>query len=168
MIDFEYLWKDTTESWPSNIFGFGLRVTEMPPEVDVNTDILYKSFISGFKQYGRIWDEIIPRPELLEAQKLKKIAKNEFYYKSDLWGRILFNFAIAYRNNKLPREQIIEAMIPFYHSRILSFVNKTNHMGTKECEEYFEAINRTMENEKYYLIARWDEDQEKMGRKLFY
>ena len=67
MIDFEYLWKDTTESWPSNIFGFGLRVTEMPPEVDVNTDILYKSFISGFKQYGRIWDEIIPRPELLEA-----------------------------------------------------------------------------------------------------
>ena len=41
-------------------------------------------------------------------------------------------------------------------------------MGTKECEEYFEAINRTMENEKYYLIARWDEDQEKMGRKLFY
>jgi len=167
MIDFEYLWKDTTESWPSSIFGFGLGIEEKPPAVNVNTDALYKSFISGFEQYGEVWEKIIPRPELIEINKTKKFSKEQFYYHSDLWARVLFNFAVAYRNNEIPRKQIIEAMVPFYHSRILSFVNKTDHMETKECEEYFESIVRVFENEKYYLIKRWDQDQKKLGYKLF-
>ena len=167
MIGFEYLWKDTTESWPSSIFGFGLGVYEKPPEVSVDTEVLYKSFVSGFERYGEMWQKIIPKTELIEVDKTRKFSKEQFYYSSDLWARILFNFAIAYRNNEIPRDQIIEAMVPFYHSRILSFVNKTVHMDTKECEEYFESINRVFENEKYYLITRWDEDQRKLGHKLF-
>lgn len=167
MINFEYLWKDTTESRPSNIFGFGLGVEEKPPTVDVNTDALYSSFITGFDRYGELWERIIPKDELMEVSDVKKMSKDLFYYHSDLWARILFSFAIAYRNNQVPKEKIIEGMIPFYHSRILSFVNKTNDMGIKECEEYFEAINRVFENEKYYLIKRWDEDQKRLGYKLF-
>jgi glycosyltransferase involved in cell wall biosynthesis len=167
MIDFEYLWKDTLESIPSSIFGFGLGVDEKPPPVSVNSEALYNSFISGFDKYGKLWEKIIPRPELIEVSKSKKMDKEKFYYPSDLWARILFSFAIAYRNGELTKEQIIEAMIPFYHSRILSFVNKTIHMEMKECEEYFESIVRVFENEKYYLIKRWDTDQKKLGDKLF-
>ena len=167
MIDFEYIWKDTTVSWPSSIFGFGLGVEEKPPPVSVNIDALYNSFITGFDKYGELWEKIIPQPELIEINKTKKLPKEQFYYRSDLWARILFNFAIAYRNNELPRDKIVESMIPFYHSRILSFVNKTQHMGIKECEEYFEGIVRVFENEKYYLIKRWDQDQMKLGHKLF-
>ena len=167
MIDFEYLWKDTKESWPSNIFGFGLGNDEKPPVVDVNTDALYKSFVTGFDNYGELWEKIVPGPELTEVSKTKNCTKDKFYYPSDLWARILFGFAIAYRNNEIPREDIIESMIPFYHSRILSFVNKTIDKGTKECEEYFESINRIFESEKDYLIKRWDEDQRKLGHHLF-
>jgi glycosyltransferase involved in cell wall biosynthesis len=167
MIDFEYLWKDTTESWPSSIFGFGLGVEEKPPEVSVDTEALYGSFTSGFDRYGELWNRIVPRPELIEVQKTTKMTKDQFYYPSDLWARILFSFAIAYRNNEMPKEDVLLAMIPFYHSRILSFVNKTGHMDIKECEEYFEAINRVFEQEKYYLIKRWDEDQRKLGHQLF-
>ncbi|MBN2123763.1 MAG: glycosyl transferase [Deltaproteobacteria bacterium] len=167
MIDFEYLWKDTTESWPSSIFGFGLGVEEKPPEVSVDTETLYKSFVSGFDRHAEIWNRIIPQPELIELEKTKGLSKEQFYYPSDLWARVLFNFAIAYRNNEVAKEDIVDAMIPFYHSRILSFVNKTGHMDIKECEEYFEAINRVFEAEKYYLIKRWDEDQMKLGHKLF-
>jgi hypothetical protein len=167
MMDFEYLWKDTTESWPSSIYGFGLGVDEQPPPVNVNSDALYDSFITGFEKYGKLWEKIIPQPEFIEVKKDKKLSKEQFYYPSDLWARILFSFAIAYRNNEISRGEIIEAMIPFYHSRILSFVNKTDHMEIKECEEYFESINRVFESEKYYLIKRWDQDQKKMGQKLF-
>ena len=38
MIDFEYLWKDTIETFPTSIYGFGLGVNEKPPMVRVNTD----------------------------------------------------------------------------------------------------------------------------------
>ena len=167
MIDFEYLWKDTGSSLPSNIFGFGLGVDEKPPEVRVNMDALYDSFMSGFDRYEQLWKKIIPQPVLIEVNKARKLSREQFYYHSDLWARILFSFAIAYRNDVIPREQILDAMIPFYHSRILSFVNKTYHMDIRECEEYFESIVRVFEREKYYLIQRWDEDQRKLGQKLF-
>jgi hypothetical protein len=167
MIDFEYFWKDTSESWPSSIFGFGLGAMETPPPVSVDTDTLYSSFIQGFESYGELWKKILPKEEFALVKKTKKIPKDKFYYSSDLWARILFNFAIAYRNNQIPKEMIVESMIPFYHSRILSFVNKTIHMDIKECEEYFEKIVRVFEEEKPYLIERWNMEQKKMGNNLF-
>ncbi|MBW2636462.1 MAG: glycosyltransferase, partial [Deltaproteobacteria bacterium] len=60
MIDFEYFWKDTKESWPSSIFGFGLGADEKPPAIDVNTDDLYESFVAGFDKYGELWEKIVP------------------------------------------------------------------------------------------------------------
>ncbi|MDD5476339.1 MAG: glycosyltransferase [Syntrophales bacterium] len=167
MIDFEYLWKDTTDSWPSSIFGFGLGIDEKPPAVKVNTGALYKSFTSGVDRYAENWERIVPPGELAEVKKTRMMPQKSFYYPSDLWARILFSFAIAYRNNEIPRDRIIESMIPFYHSRILSFVNRTNRKNIRECEEYFESIVRVFEKEKCYLIKRWDEDQKKLGNKLF-
>lgn len=167
MIEYEYIWKDTFGSLPSSIFGFGLGVNEDPPEIKINKNVLYNSFISGFKTYGGLWEKIISKPEWIELGKVQKLSEKQFYYHSDLWARILFDFAIAYRNNEMPRENIIEALLPFYHSRLLSFVNKSSHMDIKECEEYFESIERIFEAEKYYLIERWDQDQIKLGHKLF-
>lgn len=167
MVDFEYLWKDTNESWPSSIFGFGLGVDDKPSPISIDTEALHTSFIAGFDQYGDVWERVIPAQELRDIRETRKLDRDHFYYPSDLWARVLFNFAIAYRNNEMALERIIQAMIPFYHSRILSFVNKTTHMETRDCEEYFESINRIFENEKDYLIERWDEDQRKLGHKLF-
>jgi len=167
MVEFEYLWKDIKESWPSSIFGFGLGVREDPPTVDVDTDALYSSYISGFDKYEEVWKKIIPKAELDAVRDTRKIAKGHFYYPSDLWARILFNFAIAYRNKDIAHEFIIESLIPFYHSRILSFVNKTIDMDIKECEEYFESVVRVFEAEKSYLIKRWDEEKRNLGHKLF-
>lgn len=158
MLDYEYLWEDTKESRPSSIYGFGLGVDEKPPAISVNTDILFKNFLSGFDKYGKLWEKIIPLPEYTEIERHRHIKdKNQFYYHSSLWARILFNFAIAYKNNKIDRNKILEALIPFYHSRILSYVNRTKNLDTREAEEYLENIARVFEAEKYYLIERWYE-----------
>jgi len=167
MIDFEYLWKDLSDSLPSSIFGFGLGVEEKPPEVQVDTKALHQSFITGFDQFGELWEKILPSREMSLFENTCRMAKDHFYYPSDLWARILFSFAIAYRNNEISRDSIIESMIPFYHSRILSFVNKTGDKGIKDCEEYFEHIVRVFEEEKGYLIQRWDEDNKKLNNRLF-
>ena len=167
MIDFEFIWKDTFESRPSNIYGFGLGIEEKPPAVDVNTDALFSRFLDGFNTYGKVWEKIIPLAEFMQIKKLQEIKdKKMFYYHSDLWARILANFAVAYRDNQVPREKIIESMIPFYYSRILSYVNKTEVSGVKEAEEYLENINRVFESEKYYLINRWDSTRKRLGVKL--
>jgi glycosyltransferase involved in cell wall biosynthesis len=168
IIDFEFIWKDTFDSRPSNIYGFGLGIEEKPPVVKVNTDVLFESFKSGFKTYGNLWEEIIPGPEFMQVSKLKDIKdKKQFYYSSDLWARVLFSFAIAYRTKVVDRDKLIQSMIPFYHSRTLSFVNRTEKSSIKDAEEYLENITRVFEKEKYYLMQRWDTSVKSLGHKLF-
>lgn len=165
MIEFEYLWKYISESRPSSIYGFGLGVVEKPPAVDVNTEVLLKSFRDGFEKYADIYEQVVPLPEMNEISKYRDKSIDQFYYQSNLWARILFNFAIAYRNNEIDRKKLLEALIPFYHSRVLAYVNKTKTLETRESEEYLENINRVFEAEKYYLIQRWDETAN--GKMLF-
>ncbi len=169
MIDFEYLWKDTHESRPSSIYGFGMGVEEKPPAVEVNTEKLHQSFISGFEKYGDIWEKIIPLPEYNEILKYKKIKnKNSFYYPSSLWARILFSFAVAYKSNSsIDRTKIMEALIPFYHSRVLSYINRTKDWEVREAEEYLENISRVFEKEKYYLLEQWNGIEKNLASRLF-
>jgi hypothetical protein len=54
-------------------------------------------------------------------------------------------------------------MIPFYHSRVLSFANKTEKANIKEAEEYLENITRIFDREKYYLVQRWDSSVRRLG-----
>jgi glycosyltransferase involved in cell wall biosynthesis len=163
MIDFEYLWKDTFESRPSIIYGFGLGQKDDVPEVKVNQNRLHNSFLSGFKQYHNIWKKVLPLQNWQAVEGLQKLSVDEFYYHSDLWARILFDFAIAYRSEIVERKQLLESLIPFYHSRVLSFANKTAGMNTGEAELYLENINRVFEGEKYYLIERWDQSLKANG-----
>ena len=168
IIDFEFIWKDTFSSRPSNIYGFGLGIEEKPPTVDVNTDSLFESTMSGLKKYGKLWEKFIPGPEYAQIRLWEKTEdKKNFNYSSDLWARILFNFAIAYRMNEINRDRLIESMIPFYHSRVLSFANKTEKASIKEAEEYLENVTRVFEREKYYLVQRWDNSVKRLGSKLF-
>lgn len=168
MVDFEYLWKQLNESRPSSIFGFGLGVDEKPPEVNVSTDKLYESFCKGFETYDEIWNEVLPLPELTQINKLaEETEQDSFFYHSDLWARILFNFAVAYKRDNRDQTELLEALIPFYHSRVLSFVNKTLKYGTLETEEYLENIIRVFEREKHYLLSRWDETKNTHDSLLF-
>jgi hypothetical protein len=55
-------------------------------------------------------------------------------------------------------------LIPLYHARVLSFVNKTRNYTAREAEEYLENVLRIFEAEKYYLIQRWDSVKSSNGR----
>ena len=167
MIEFEYIWEDTFESRPSNIYGFGLGIEEQPPPVDVNTDKLFSGFHDGFKEHEKLWQQVIPNNEFVALKKVLNIKKKEkFYYSTELWARILFNFSVAYRDGAIDRDLLIESMIPFYYSRVLSFYNKTVDYNVKDAEEYLENINGVFEGEKYYLIERWDQSRRELAAKL--
>ncbi len=168
MIDFEYLWKATFESRPSNIYGFGLGVEDNPPEVKVDVKKLFKNFFSGYRKYKDIWKQVIPVTQLREIERLLSLDEpGNFYYSTLVWARILFDYAVAYKNNDIDRNLLLLSFIPLYHSRVLSYVNKTKNMKTREAEEYLENITRVFEREKYYLIERWEEAERSRGEKFF-
>ncbi|HEX9910294.1 MAG TPA: hypothetical protein VGA86_05380, partial [Desulfatiglandales bacterium] len=51
---------------------------------------------------------------------------------------------------------LLDSLVAFYYSRMLSYMNKTRDMGPRECEEYLDSIYRVYEREKSHLIERWD------------
>jgi glycosyltransferase involved in cell wall biosynthesis len=166
IVEFEYLWKYIGVSRPSTIFGFGLGADEQPPEVDVSVETLFNSFRAGYESHLDDWRRVIPPAEFNQVMRLSEIGKPEaLTFDSSLWARIVFSFAVAYKNaTEKEREGLMDALIPFYHSRVLSFVNKTKSYSAREAEEYLENIQRIFEGEKYYLIERWDQAKSNNGR----
>lgn len=166
MIDFEYLWKYVGPSRPSSIYGFGQGMDQPAPAVDVSTDKLFASFKEGWKTHGGLWREVIPLADFRGIEEMAAIeSEGSFTFSSELWARIIFNFAVAYRNaDEADRDRLMEALIPFYHSRVLSFVNKTRNFDAREAEEYLDRTSRVFEAEKYYLIDRWDHAKSVNGR----
>ena len=130
-MDFEYLWKYSSESLPTNIFGFGLGVKEDPPEVQVNSENLFRSFTKGKDEFDQVIDFVFHEP--------------------------------AFRDELERRPILLNSLIPIYHVRTLSFVNETRDMDTRETEDFLEMECRLMEDEIYYLIAKWNQTPRKDG-----
>lgn len=161
--DYEYLWKDTFESKPTSIFGFGLGIRDEPPAVYVNTENLRKSFEEGMEKFCQVWEKVIAPLNLGDLLKLKEIATSQIKVPADLWARILFDYIVAFRDKLVERPELVNSLIPIYFIRTLGFVNETKDMETKEAEEFLEVECRIMEAEKYYLIAKWNQTPRRDG-----
>jgi glucosylglycerate synthase len=162
MVPFEYLWKEGPENRENPIFGYGLGVHEKPPVPSVDIDHLYTTFLEGLKTYRDTWRKVISEPDMAQVDRVGTQTRDQFYYPSDLWVRILYDYAVAYRYEAVPRQLLLDSLVPFYSSRMLSYINKTRTMETRECEEYLDAIFRIYEREKSHLITRWDGQREKL------
>jgi glycosyltransferase involved in cell wall biosynthesis len=160
MTPFEFLWKEVAENRPSQIFGYGLGVHEKAPVPSVDVDHLYRTFVEGFNIYCETWSRVLSDLDMAQVQQLGSQVKESFYYPSDLWVRIVYDYAAAYRYESVPRQVLLDSLIPFYYSRMLSYMNKTRHMETRECEEYLDAIYPIYQREKSHLIERWDGQRE--------
>lgn len=157
MVDFEYLWKGISRSRPSIIYGFGLGQRTTVPEVHIHREGLFQSLQQGFQQYSEIWQKVLQADNWSAVNQFINQPCDQFSFASDLWARMIFDFATAYCAGSIPRRQLLSAFIPLYHARVLSFFNRTQQMTLAEAEEYLENINRVFEKQKPYLIQRWDE-----------
>ncbi len=157
MQNFENFWLKMKYSRPTAIYGFGLGEVEMPPKVDVDTDKLIQNFHNGFDQYGEMWQKILSNDVYLKLMEIKGMTKEVFDFPTDLWARVLYDVAIAYRDSAPERDLIMDSLIPLYFGKTLAFVKKTEKMTIQQAEEAIEEDCMTFEMTKPYLIQRWKE-----------
>jgi hypothetical protein len=156
MKHFDSFWTRVKYSRPTAIFGFGLGETEMPPEVSVDTENLMNKFQDGFKENSEVWKRAMLDDVYKKLLEIKDLKEKEFTFPTDLWARILFDMAIAYRNSIMDRDLMLDSLIPLYFGRTLSFVKRTKRMSIKQAEEAIEEDCITFEMTKPYLIKRWN------------
>ena len=158
MDSFESYWLNIKYSKPTAIYGFGLGETEMPPKVNADTEKLYSNFHDGFEEYGDIWKGILTNDVYQKLIEIKGMKKTVFTFPTDLWARLLYDVAIAYKKSVFDRDTIMDSLIPLYFGKTLSFVKKTAKMSIQQAEEMIEEDCMTFEMTKPYLLQRWQEE----------
>jgi glycosyltransferase involved in cell wall biosynthesis len=149
-------WSRVKWSKPTAIFGFGLGETEMPPDMTVNKEGLYVKFNAGAQSMTDQWDSVLT-PEVFA--KLVEVAEadiDRFDFPTELWAKILFDYAIAYKCREDGSNTLLDSLQPLYYGRVLSYVNKVDNMSTQQAEEYVEDQCLVFEETKPYLVERWN------------
>ncbi len=157
MIHLEPLWTKVKYSRPTAIYGFGLGEVEMPPKVEVNTQNLLDKFREGGTRYQAPWKAILAEDVYKKVMEILGMKEAEFDFPTDLWARVLFDMAVAFKTETLGRGTIMDSLIPLYFGKTLSYVKKTRRMSIKQAEEAIEEDCLTFEMAKPYLLQRWQE-----------
>jgi glucosylglycerate synthase len=155
MKHFEAFWSRVKYSRPTAIYGFGLGEVEMPPKVIVDTQGLLTKFHDGFDEFKDVWEEVLSEDVYKKVLEIKNMKETEFNFPTDLWARLLFDMSISHRDAVVPRDLMMDSLIPLYFGRTLSFVKKTKRMSVKQAEEMIEEDCTTFETAKPYLLQRW-------------
>ena len=154
---FESFWMRVKYSKPTAIFGFGLGEVEMPPKVEVDSHKLIQNFHDGFSSYKEIWEMALSKDVYQKLREIRGMKERVFNFPTDLWARILYDMAVAYRDGLPDPDQFMDSLIPLYFGRTFSFVKKTKRLSTRQAEEAIEEDCMTFEMTKPYFIKRWME-----------
>jgi hypothetical protein len=149
-------WMRVKWSRPTAIFGFGLGEVEMPPPVKVSQDKLDEKFKGGFPEFREVWTQVLSQEIMNKVDEIGELPQEQFDFPTQLWAKLLFDFAVAYHQKVVDREKLLSSLIPLYFGKTLSFVRKTERMSVQQAEEYIENECMVFEETKPYLLERWD------------
>ncbi|MDD3473769.1 MAG: glycosyl transferase [Syntrophaceae bacterium] len=155
MIEYESFWREVKWSRPTAVFGFGLGDVEMPPPVEMDTHRLWENFIGGIRKDWDLYADVISRENLNKLEEVVDLPVGGFEFPAGLWAKIIYDFAISYRNHSFDRSKLVRALIPIHYGKTLSFVTETQAMNNQQVEEFIEDQCAQFEKAKSYLVEKW-------------
>ncbi|MGH9493408.1 MAG: hypothetical protein ACRD3B_00320, partial [Candidatus Sulfotelmatobacter sp.] len=112
-------------------------------------------FAVGVTQLEPVFSSILSPSSLSELQRIAALDVADFNYPVDLWARTVFEFAAAYHKSVINRDHIIQAMVPLYRGRSLTFFLENREGTEKDIEDKVESLCGEFERLKPYLLERW-------------
>ena len=147
------IWMPIRGSEPVTTFGFEYSVGLEP--VNVNTARMLKLFREGLNSLREIWLDILGSGDFGEVERLGALSDGEFDFPLGLWTRVIYDYAIAFHQKKLPTEHLIKSLTPLYIGKTASFIQAAEHMEAAEAEAEIEKLCMEFESNKDYLATRW-------------
>ena len=155
MVRFDSFWKDVKWSRPTAVYGVSLGDLELPPPVEFDVKILSDRFLSGLHAHSDIYNAILDRQNMNKLEEAAELPASGFEFPTGLWAKVVYDFAIAYKRNLLPTDQLIDVLLPLFYGKTWSFILETQPMNTQQVEEFIEDQCLQFEKAKPYLVERW-------------
>ena len=155
----EKYWKKVKWSRPTAILGISSEDAEPAEEITIDIDWLHEKFLGGFRKYEEFWREVVSQSTYNKVQEIRNLDMNHFSFPAQTWTTILYDFAVAFRGKDDEyREHLLEALLPLFYGKALSYVRKTERMSVQQAEDAIETECMVFEENKPYLISKWNEN----------
>ena len=149
------LWSTITGSQQVPTLGPPPEV--LPEAVRVNHKRLREMFATGVAQLEPVLQSILSASTLSELQRIATLGNGHFNYSAEVWARTVFEFAAAYHKSIISRDHILQALVPLYRGRSLTFLLETRDGSTESIERWEESLCGEFERLKPYLLQIWAE-----------
>jgi hypothetical protein len=121
----------------------------------VNRKRLLEMFATGVAQLEPVLRSILSSSLISELQTIAALGINEFDYPAELWTKTVFEFAASYHKSTINRDHIIQALVPLYRGRSLTFVTENRNGTEEDVQMREESLCATFETLKPYLLEIW-------------
>jgi glycosyltransferase involved in cell wall biosynthesis len=156
MQEYEPVWWGREGARPVEVFGFRFDVGLDPINVDVPR--MARAFERGCEELGEVWALALTPDTLARLRALARGCRlgQPLHMDNELWTRVVYEFASAYRRQPISRGHLMRSLTPLYLARVASFVIETQQMGPAEVETEIENLCLAFEQQKPYLRAQWN------------
>jgi glycosyltransferase involved in cell wall biosynthesis len=149
---YEKKWRMVNGSQPVKIVSRVSEEAKLEP-LSVSQSKLMAEFEEGFSHFDSLYRQIL-EPENYTAlkRKAKKLKdKGTVDFPSDLWARIVYDFAFLYQTWNRNRRRLVDILTPLYFGRTASYCQEVGDLSDDRAEEVVEKQANIFEERKAYL-----------------
>jgi glucosylglycerate synthase len=148
-------WSTVSGSQPVPTIGAPSEVVLEPLRVDRKR--LRDMFATGVAELEPVFRSILSASTLSELQRIAGLDVSEFNYPAEVWAKTVFEFAASYHKSVISRDHIVQALVPLYRGRALSFLLESRDGPGEDIETAVESLCGEFERLKPYLLEVWAE-----------
>ena len=141
-------WQRVRGTQPAHLFTPSAPAAE-PSDITPMLD----AFRLAYTNLHEIWSLVLPPNSLLGLKRLSVAPAESFHMPDNLWARIVYDFALAYRLRTINRGHLLGALTPLYLAWVASHLVLTGS-GTQP-EKHIQDLAAAFESDKAYLVSRW-------------
>jgi glycosyltransferase involved in cell wall biosynthesis len=154
MESYESVWKGVHSNEQVPLFGFAFEVGVEP--LTVNTDRMIHAAQQGVADLREIYSLFLSPQTLVDLTSFVHRNGQGFHMPDQLWVRMIYEAATAYRYRLIDRDHLLQSLVPLYLGRTASFVLEVKDSNAAQVEERIEQLGQVFEAEKPYLAQQWD------------
>jgi hypothetical protein len=109
----------------------------------------------GWIEYRALWQRILTFDNLNHLETLATLPPDRFYFPSDLWARIIYDFAVVFNKGEDDPYQIVKSLYPLYRGRLAAFWQEIAGLSLVGREGTIAAQAVEFEETRPYLKKRW-------------
>lgn len=148
-------WRDVEAFYSlSTLTEFASKTKVYTPH-EQNPTALLDELALGWIEYRMLWQTILTSENLRQLESLAALPPDQFYFPSDLWGRVLYDFAVVFNKGDCDPYQLVYSLFPIYRARLAAFWQEIAGLSLVGSEGTVAAQAVELEELRSYLKVRW-------------